>query len=159
MTRLYGQIIDAGQTRSLRERPAIPNPPIWQARVSMTAKLEIISVSAHLRLRGPNNSDLSEYSPSRYTCAAVAKCSPDMVTNDTFAIIAITVCSLMLNGPGFKSNSMPPSHPGKRITYMGKAHAIRRPTGYAISLERCQELRQLFSPVRHTKAAADSLRC
>lgn len=41
MTRLTGQIIEAGQTSILRDRPARPNPPICADMERSIAKLAI----------------------------------------------------------------------------------------------------------------------
>ena len=92
-----------------------------------------------------NFADLSENGSSSQTCAAVATCNPVIHTKETFVMIAITVCSLMLKGPGLRSISNPPSQRGRRKVYSGSAHAIKRPIGYATILLRG------FSAVRFSR--------
>jgi hypothetical protein len=112
ITRLDGQIIEAGQTRSRRDRPARPKPPICAAKVNSSAKLTSTLSSAEAE-RGLSRcfarTHLSEKGISRYTCAAVATWSPVVHWKEILVIIAMTVCSLMLNGPGLRSIEEPPS--------------------------------------------------
>jgi hypothetical protein len=77
---------------------------------------------------------LSEKGISRYTCAAVATWSPVVHWKEILVIIAMTVCSLMLNGPGLRSIEEPPSQRGSCKVCRGKAQAMKRPKGYARSL-------------------------
>lgn len=70
-----------------------------------------------------------------YFCVTVAACMTVEMSNDAFAIIKINVFSLMLKGPGFKSNVKPPSHRGNRYDLSGMSQARNLPSGYAKSLE------------------------
>lgn len=77
---------------------------------------------------------LSEKGSSSQTSAAVATCRPVIQRYEILAIMAMTVCSLILKGLGLRSISSDPSHRGKRTIYNGSAHARKRPTGYAAIL-------------------------
>jgi len=110
ITRTPGQIMDAGQTTKRRAIPAMESPVNWLARMYM---------KLNPRLRG------WWYQTSLTTRLLI----PNAGMMATLAIMTMTVCSLTLNGQGFKLKVNPPNQDGMVKSRMGRTHARNRPSG------------------------------
>lgn len=110
-TRTCGQINDAGQTTNRRHRPANVNP--------------VSCVDIVKRMLKPMPKSCAYHSSDETMAYRLyAGLAP------TFAMMTMTVCSLMLNGPGLRLISHPPSQRGTVHDRIGTIQAKNLPNGY-----------------------------